>query len=70
MVHAVEHVGLFVIFGLVLVPVYLMFAGWLIGKPRDYRTVGIAMGYLLGFAVAAILGVAVLGVIISGIIAV
>lgn len=70
MTHSIEHVGLIVIFGIVLVPVYAMLIGWFFGKPRDFRTVGIGLGYLLGFIIALLVGVAVLGLVIELIIAI
>ena len=65
MTHGAEHIGLIVIFGVVMLPVYVMFAGWFFGKPRDYRTVGITIGYMLAFTVAMVIGLAVLGGVIS-----
>ena len=70
MTHAVTHIGLIVIFGIVFVPVYVMFAGWLVGKPREYRPVGIAFGYLIGFILLTLIGIAVLGTVIGAIIAI
>lgn len=70
MTHAMEHIGLIVIFGIVFIPVYAMFTGWIIGKPREYRSVGIAFGYLLGFILLTLIGIGVLGTVIAAIIAV
>lgn len=69
MTHALEHIGLVVVFGIVLVPVYMMFVGWFAGAPKNYRAVGIGLGYLVGYIVAAVIGVAILGAAISLIVA-
>ena len=68
MTHALEHIGIVVIFGIVMLPVYLMFAGWLVGKPRDFRTVGMTVGYMLVFTVAIVGALAVVGGVIEVII--
>ncbi len=68
MTHALEHIGIVVIFGIVMLPVYLMFAGWLVGKPRDFRTVGMTVGYMLVFTVAIVGALAVVGGVIAVII--
>ncbi|WIV66484.1 hypothetical protein [Natrialbaceae archaeon AArc-T1-2] len=41
-------VGLWVMFGIVLVPLYVTLLGWFLGEPRDYRTAGIGVGVLAG----------------------
>lgn len=38
--------GLFIVFGVLLVPVYVMLAGWLVGHPRDLRMVGLGLVFL------------------------
>lgn len=65
MTHTATHIGLLVVFGIVLLPVYLMFLGWFIGKPRNYRPVGLALGYMLGFVLLVIVGMAALGMAVS-----
>ncbi len=45
--------GLFLIFGVVLSPVYLMVAGWLFGRPRELRLPMIGLGFIAGFTVLA-----------------
>lgn len=52
-------VGLWVIFGIVLVPLYVTLLGWFLGKPRDNRTAAIGVGVM-----AALLLVMVLGAVI------
>lgn len=58
-------IGLFVIFGVVLVPLYVMLGGWFLGKPRDFRTAFIGVGYLFAFVVAVVALVWVLGFLLS-----
>lgn len=62
MAHEAIHLGLYVIFGVIMLPVYAMFVGWLAGKPRNFRVVAMAFGYLFAFVVLIIAGLFVLGV--------
>ena len=39
-----------------MLPVYLMVLRWLFCRPRDYRTVAITAGYVIGLLVAIIVG--------------
>lgn len=63
--HTATHVGLIVIFGVVMLPVYVMLAGWLFGRPREYRPVALTLGYMIGFTVLIIGGLAVTGTAIA-----
>ena len=65
MAHETIHIGLYVIFGIIMLPVYVMIVGWLVGKPRDYRTVAMTFGYVIAFVAALVVGLAVLGAAIS-----
>ena len=65
MAHETIHVGLYVIFGIILLPVYAMIAGWILGKPHDYRSVAITFGYAFGFIVILIVGLTVLAMVIQ-----
>lgn len=65
MSHDVIHVGLYVIFGIIMLPVYVMILGWIVGKPRDFRTIALTFGYMFGFIILLIVGLAVLGSVIS-----
>ena len=58
--HEIIRVGGYVIFGFIMLPVYLMVLGWLFGKPRDYRTVAITMGYVIALLVGLVVGLALL----------
>ncbi len=53
-------VGGYVIFGFIMLPVYFMILGWLFGKPRDYRTVAITVGYVVALLLAIVVGLAFL----------
>lgn len=40
--------GTYLIFGIVLVPVYVMLAAWYFGDPSDGKTFGLGVAYLAG----------------------
>lgn len=42
------YVGTWLVFGIILVPFYVMLLGWFLGKPRDFRKVALGLGYLVG----------------------
>lgn len=63
--HEIIRVGGYVIFGFIMLPVYLMILGWLFGKPRDYRTVAITMAYVVALLLSIVVGLAFLDVAIS-----
>lgn len=65
MAHETVHIGLYVIFGIIMLPVYVMIAGWILGKPHDYRSVAMTFGYIAAYIIAIIAGLAVLGLVIS-----
>ena len=65
MTHEVAHIGLYVIFGIVLLPVYLMLIGWFVGKPQYFRAIALTLGFMITYAVSIILGIFVMGVILS-----
>jgi hypothetical protein len=44
--------GTYLIFGIVLLPVYLMLAGWLLGSPRERTPTLLGVGYLVGITTA------------------
>lgn len=46
-------VGIILMFGVVLTPLYVMLLGWFLDRPREVRPALIGVGYLLGFTVAA-----------------
>lgn len=65
MPHPTTSVGLVLIYGVILLPVYVMFTGWLFGKPRRYRTVALAFGYLIGLITMILAGLFVLDTVIT-----
>ena len=44
--------GTWLVFGVILVPVYVMIVAWFIGKPRTTRMALLGVGYLVGLTVA------------------
>ncbi len=46
--------GLYVVFGVILVPLYLVLLGWFLGDPRDHRTALIGLGFLVVILLAPI----------------
>ncbi|MFA9518597.1 hypothetical protein ACERIT_15515 [Halopenitus sp. H-Gu1] len=40
--------GTYLIFGIVLLPIYLMIAAWFLGEPRDYKKGLLGVVYLAG----------------------
>ena len=46
--------GLYVVFGVILVPLYLILLGWFLGEPRDYRTALLGVGFLVAILLAPI----------------
>ena len=63
MPHDVVGVGLYVIFGVILLPVYAMIAGWFFGNPMEFRPVGVAAGYLVLLSVVIVLGLWIVGIL-------
>lgn len=39
--------GTWLIFGIILMPVYVMIAAWFLGSPRDSKLAGMGVGYLV-----------------------
>jgi hypothetical protein len=58
-------VGPVLVFGIVLAPVYLMLAGWLLGRPRELRLPLIGMGLLVAFTVLAWGGLALFALLLD-----
>lgn len=65
MTHALVQIGLYVIFGVILLPVYVMLGGWFLGKPRDFRTALIGLAAIVGSIAVLVIGTAVFGEIIG-----
>jgi hypothetical protein len=58
-------VGPLLLFGIVLAPVYLMLAGWVLGRPREARLPLIGVGFLAGFIALAWGGMALFAVLLG-----
>lgn len=43
--------GTYVIFGIVLLPVYIMLAAWFLGEPRDRKSQLLGVSYVTGITV-------------------
>ncbi len=59
----VPFVGTWLIFGIVLLPVYTLLLGWFIGKPRNLRLSLMGVGYAIGVATALWSGLALMSFI-------
>lgn len=51
--------GLWLLLGIVFAPFYLMVAGWVFGRPREWRMPLIGLGFLVGLTVLAWGGMAI-----------
>lgn len=60
--------GIVVIFGIVLLPVYVMLAGWFGGDSEDMRVPLIGVGYITALTIGLLVAVAVIGVVLSPIV--
>ncbi len=60
----VPFVGTWLIFGIVLLPVYMVLLGWFIGKPRNLRLSLMAVGYVAGLTALLWVGLAVMTVVV------
>ena len=65
MTHEFTTFGILIMFGIVFVPVYAMFAGWIFGKPREYVPVLKGIGYLAVFTVGIVIALGILGLVLS-----
>ena len=57
----VTSIGLYVVFGVVLLPFYVMLGGWFLGKPRELRTPLIGLGYIVGLVAMIVIGIWIVG---------
>lgn len=53
--------GLWLLLGVVFTPFYLTLAGWLFGRPREWRMPLIGLGFMVGLTVLAWGGMAIVG---------
>lgn len=59
------NIGTYLIFGVILVPVYVMVAAWFLGEPRDTSTGLLGVGYLVGITAQMWIGMFILTMIIG-----
>ncbi|WP_137290154.1 hypothetical protein [Natronorubrum halophilum] len=59
------NIGTYLIFALILVPVYIMVISWFAGKPRDTRTELLGVSYLVGITAQMWIGMFILTMIIA-----
>lgn len=58
-------IGMWVLFGVVLTPLYVMLAGWFLDRPREVAPALIGVVYLVGFTVLMWGGAAALSFLIG-----
>ncbi|ELY44181.1 MULTISPECIES: hypothetical protein [Natronorubrum] len=59
------NIGTYLIFGVILVPIYIMVISWFAGEPRDTKTGLLGVSYLVGIAAQMWIGMFILTVIIG-----
>ncbi len=59
----VPYVGTWLIFGIVLLPVYMVLLAWFLGKPRKLRLSLLGVGYVIGLIALLWFGLAAMSVI-------
>lgn len=57
--------GTWIIFAVILVPIYVMLAAWFLGEPRDTKSGLLGVSYLVGLTTSMWVGMFVLTVIIG-----
>lgn len=57
--------GTWLIFGVILVPVYIMIAAWFLGEPRDTNTGLLGVSYLVGITIQMWLGMLILTLLLG-----
>lgn len=57
--------GTYVIFAIILVPVYIMLAAWFLGEPRDTKTGLLGVSYLVGLTTTMWVSMLILTVLIG-----
>lgn len=57
--------GYWLIFGIILLPVYIVLLGWFFGKPRSSRLALMGVGYLVGLTILLWGGLAILAELIG-----
>lgn len=57
--------GPLVVFGVVLLPLYLVLAGWFLGEPRNPKHAATGVFFLLGIAVGTIIALWLMGAVLG-----
>lgn len=57
--------GLWLLFGIVLAPLYLMLAGWVFGRPREVRLPLVGMFFMVGLTALAWGGMAIFALVLG-----
>lgn len=57
--------GPLLVFGVVLLPLYLVLAGWFLGEPRDTKHAAVGVFFLAGIAVATIVALWLMGAVLG-----
>ena len=57
--------GLYVLFGVLLLPIYLILIGWFTDGPKDTRTAAIGLGYFAVIAIAILASTVMLAVVLG-----
>ena len=57
--------GTYIIFAIILVPVYIMLAAWFLGEPRDTKSGLLGVSYLVGLTTSMWVGMFILTVLIG-----
>lgn len=56
-------IGIYILLGILLLPIYAVVAGWLFGEPRDFRTAGLGLGVMAAMAIFMISATAMMGIV-------
>lgn len=59
------NIGTWLIFAVILVPVYVMIAAWFLGQPKDTKTGLMGVSYLVGITAQMWIGMFILTMIIA-----
>ncbi|WP_265111540.1 hypothetical protein [Halosolutus halophilus] len=59
------NIGTWLIFAVILVPVYAMVAAWFIGEPRDTKSALLGVSYLVGITAQMWIGMFILTMLIG-----
>lgn len=63
MTHEAVSIGLYVVFGVVMLPVYAMLLGWFLSDPQELKRPVIALGWVVGLIVLVVVGALALSLV-------